>query len=98
MTILFGNHLGIGQTAASRRALKGLPEVPGDGDDAIWPWDLHLQVRPLCIEHELGECWQTQESMVRVAEVGDLEPDRLPPKVLLCAKDEIQPNAPHRGA
>src|ERR1043165_270395 len=73
MTLLFCNHLGIGQIAASRRAFEGLPEVPDDSDDAIWARDLHLQVGLMCIEHELGECGQTQKSMVRTAEVGDLK-------------------------
>src|SRR4051812_36404196 len=36
--------------------------------------------------------------MIRTAEVGDLEPDWLPPEILLCAEYDIQPNATHGGA
>src|SRR3954468_5761631 len=33
--------------------------------------------------------------MIRTAEVGDLEPDWLPPEILLCAEYDVQPNATH---
>src|SRR4051812_8252261 len=92
------DHLRISQTAASGRALEGLPQVPGDGDDAVWSWELHLEVSLMGAEHELGECGQAQQRMIGTAEVGDLKPNRLPPEILLCAEYDIQPNATHGGA
>src|SRR3954467_2025144 len=94
LALLFCDHLGIAQIAVSRRAFEGLPEVPDDRDDAIWARDLHLQVGLVRTKHELGKRGQTQKSMVGTAEVGDLKPNRLSPEVFLCAKNDIQPNAP----
>src|SRR4051812_33036721 len=85
LALLRLNDLRVGQTAASTRALEGLPEVPGDSDDAVWSWKLHLEVGLMGVEHELGKCGQAQQCVIRTAEVGNLKPNRLPPEVFFCA-------------
>src|SRR4051812_2222979 len=98
LALLRLDDLRIGQTAASTRALEGLPEVPGDSDDTVWAWKLHLEVGLMSAEHELGKCGQAQQCMIGTAEVGDLKPNRLSPEIFLSAKDDIQPNTPQGGA
>src|SRR3954466_13719441 len=79
-------------------APEGLPEVPGDSDDVVWSWELHLEVSLMSVEHELGKCGQAQQCMIGTAEVGHLKPNRLSSEMFFCAKYDVQPNATHGGA
>ena len=48
--------------------------------------------------HELGNRWQTEEQMVRGAQVGHLKLDWLSAEIFQCTKNHIQPDASQWGA
>jgi hypothetical protein len=51
--------------------VKSPLDVSPDGDDAMWPWHLKDQVGVMWDRHELGECWSSQESIIRSLEITD---------------------------
>jgi hypothetical protein len=70
---LYGRRQSIAHLATVPVTVKSLLNDSRDGDDATWPWHLQDQVGVMWDHHELGECWPSQESIVRSLKIGDLK-------------------------
>ena len=76
----------------------GLLEATLNSDDPLWAGLLELEVGVVGDGHELGKARSTEEGMVDIGEVNDLEGERLLAEVVWLAKGDAEPDAPARGA
>jgi hypothetical protein len=70
---LYGRRRSVICLATLPVTIKSPLDVSPDGDAATRPWDLQDQVGVMCDRHELGDCWLSQESIVRSLEIGNLK-------------------------
>jgi len=63
-------------------ALIGVLAGRTDGDDAVWPWHLELEVGVVGDGHELGVTWSPQDRVVGSWEPDHVECEDLPPEVV----------------
>ena len=63
-------------------ALVGMLAGRADGDDALWPWHLELEVSVVGDGHELGIAWSSQDGVVGPWEPNHVEIEDLPSEVV----------------